>query len=289
MGLFKTIFAYLLFAMLAVGAFLYVLFPGETVKAFIDGRLAGIDPSLSMRAETIRPGLPAAILLEPADLFRDGVQVLHIDRVEVAPVLSTLFNKQKQIRCNAALAGGSIDGKLFLGGGKASSKLRAEAELSAIRLEKIEALSAVDRFTLKGPLSGRLTHDGRRAPYGKGNGLLTAPGLAITLKDPVFGIEEVILDKTEADFSLTGSTLRLKALTFDGPLVEGKVSGRIDIEAPFEMSRLRLNGNLKPKPELFAQLQETLPKGIINPRTLGTRGVNFRIDGTVEDPNVSMR
>jgi type II secretion system protein N len=289
MGPMKTIFAYLLFALLAVCVFLYFLFPDETVRAYVDNRLAGIDPSLSITADAIRPTFPLAVSFSAVDLIRNGASVIHVDQARVSPALATLFKQQKRLDCMAKLAGGTVDGRLFIEGGGPSSRLRAEADLTAIRLERIEALSSLDRFTLTGPLNGRLTHDGARAPAGQANGLLTAPGLRITLNAPVFGIAELVMDQTEADFSLAGQTLRLKALTFNGPLVEGKISGRIEIEAPFGLSRLRLNGNLKPQPELFAQLQDTLPKGIINPRTLGTRGVNFRIYGTIDNPDVSMR
>ena len=289
MGPIKTTFAYLLFAIVAAAAFLYLLFPGETVKAYIDTRLAAMDPSLSMRIASVRPALPAAVAFDDIDLVREGVRLIHVDRARLAPLFGTLFKPEKRLKCEAALGEGNVMGWLILLGEDAPNRMRAEAELNSIRLESIQALSAVDRFSLKGPLNGRLSHDGGQAPYGKASGLLNAPGLTITLKSPLFGIGEVVLDKTEADFSLTGKTLRLKSLTFDGALVEGKINGRIDIEAPFGLSQLRLNGNLKPKPDLFARLQETLPEGMINQRTLGTRGMNFRINGTVDNPDVSMR
>lgn len=289
MGSFKTIFAYLLFALLAVLVFLYLLFPDEAVKTVMDNRLAAIDPSLTLTTEAIRPALPLAVNMIGMDLKRNGFKMIHFDQAWLAPALSTLFKAQKRFAWKATLGGGVVEGRLFTEGNGPSGKLRMEAELSSIRLEQIEALKSLPQFTLSGPLSGRLTHDGARAPGGQANGLLTAPGLRITLKTPVFGIAELSMDQTEADFSINGQTLRLKALTFDGPLMEGSINGRIEIENPFGRSRLSLNGNVKPRPELFAQLQDTVPQGIINPRTLENRGLNFRVFGTFDNPDVSMR
>jgi len=289
MGLFKTIVAYLSFALLAVLFFLYVLFPGEALEAYVGDRLAGIDASLSLSADSIRPSLPLAVSFSDVDLMRQDDTILHIDQARLSPALSTLLKEQKRFEGRASLAGGTVDGRLFMEGSGTDRRLRAEADLSAIRLERITALESFTGFTLAGPLNGRLTHDGARAPLGQANGLLTAPGLTITLKDPVFGINQLTMDQTEADFSINGNTLRLKALTFAGPLMEGKISGRIEIENPFGLSQLRLSGNVKPRPELFARLQDTIPQGILNPRTLGTRGVNFRIFGTIDNPDVSMR
>lgn len=174
-------------------------------------------------------------------------------------------------------------------GTEPSGRLRMEADLSAIRLEKLDALQALPRFTLAGALNGRLTHDGGAAPTGKMDGLLTVEGLRITLKTALFGINELIMNQTEADFSVTGQTLRLKSFSFDGPMLEGRVNGTMELGNPFTRSRLNLSGNVKPKPEFFTRLQGAIPQEIINPRTIGTRGLNFRVQGTIDNPDVSMR
>lgn len=289
MGSFKTIFAYLSFALLAVLVFLYLLFPAAAVKAVIDNRLAAVDPSLTITADAIRPTLPPAVNFSGVDLKRNGIKMIHLDQAWLTPALSTLLKAQKRFACKATLADGTVEGRFFTEGDGLSGRVRMEADLSSMRLEKIEALKSLSQFTLAGPLSGRLTHDGARAPAGQANGLFTVPGLKITLKTPVFGIAELAMNQTEADFSINGQTLRLKALTFDGPLMEGRINGSIEIENPFGRSRLSLNGNVKPRPELFARLQDTVPQGIINPRTLENRGLNFRLFGTIDNPDVSMR
>ena len=286
---FKNILTYLLFAFVAVFFFIFMLFPENAVKSFVNDRLAGVDGSLSISADAIRPSLPLAANFIDVDIKHNGNKLVHVDHARLSPALSTIFNEQKRFDCNAALAKGTLEGRVFMNGTGPTRRLRAEADLSSIRLEQIDALKSITRFTLAGPLNGRLAHDGARAPFGKANGLLTVPGLTITLKPAVFGIAQLIMDQTEADFSLTGQTLRIKAFTFNGPLMEGKISGRIEIENPFDHSRLRLNGNIKPRPELFARLQDTIPQGIVNPRTLGTRGLNFRVFGTIDNPDVTMR
>ena len=72
-------------------------------------------------------------------------------------------------------------------------------------------------------------------------------------------------------------------------MVEGKITGTIELRQPFEQSRLNLTGNAKPRPELLARLQETIPQGIVNTRTMGTRGLTFRVRGSIDNPDVSMR
>ena len=66
----QAIFAYLLYALLAVALFLILLFPDQAIKDYVDGRLATIDPSLRMVTKTIRPSLPPGLKMIDIDLNR---------------------------------------------------------------------------------------------------------------------------------------------------------------------------------------------------------------------------
>jgi type II secretion system protein N len=269
--------------------FLYVLFPEKAVKTYLGARLTTMDPTLTMSVDAISPAIPPGLKIKGMALNRGGTLLARVDQARLSAVLSSLFNDQKRFLFEARLADGNVDGQIFMEGSGPYARLRMEADLSGIRLERLDALQSMSRFSLSGTVKGHLTHDGGRAPRGEANGLLTATGLHITLKKPFFGIAELMMDQTDADFSVNGKTLRLKSLTFDGPMMEGRINGSIELENPFERSRLNLSGNVKPRPELFARLQETVPQGLVNPRTLGTRGLNFRVFGSADDPDVSMR
>lgn len=285
----KTIFAYLLYAMLAAVLFLYLLFPDQAVIAYLESRLAAIDPALAMEAETIRPALPPGLKMIGVDLKRDGARLAHFDHARMSPVLTSLLQDEKQVKFQARLADGSINGRTVLAATGPSGLLRAEADLSRIRLDQLDAIKAIDRFSMSGLLEGRLAHDGGRAPAGVTSGVLTVSELRITLKAPFFGLKDLVMDQTEAEFSISGRNLRLKTLTFNGPMVEGKITGIIELREPFGKSRLNLTGNAKPQPELFARLQETVPQDVVNNRAMGTRGVNFRVRGSIDNPDVSKR
>jgi len=285
----KAIFTYLLYALLASAFFLVLLFPDQAVKAYLDGRLAAIDPSLTMVAETMRPAIPPGLKMTGVDLNRGSVRLAHLDDTRVSPDLMALLQDKKQIRFQARLADGTIKGRVIMEGTGPSGHLQVETDLSQIRLDQIDAVKANDRFTLSGSLKGHVTHDGGRTPAGITSGLLTVSELRITLRAPFFGITDLVMDQTDAEFSVSGQNLRLKSLTFDGPMFEGKMSGTIELRHPFEQSRLNLAGNAKPRPELFARLQETIPQGIVDTRTLGTRGLTFRVGGSIDSPDVSMR
>jgi len=285
----KTIFAYILYALVATVLFMAVLFPDQAVIAYMNGRLAAIDPLLSLDAASVRPALPPGLKMVGVDLNHDGLRLAQFENARLSPVLASLLKEEKQIRFQARLADGDITGRAVVADAGPTGLVRAEADLDRIRLDRLEAIKAIDRFGLSGTLQGHLTHDRGQGHIGMTNGRLNAAGLRIALKTPFFGISEVIVDQADIEFSFNGRNLRIKALGFGGPMVEGKINGTIELRAPFGKSRLNLSGNAKPQPELFARLQETIPQEVVNPRTLGTRGLSFRLRGSVDNPKVSMR
>ena len=286
----KAILGYLAYAALAAVIFLYLLFPDQAVKAYMNLRLAAVDPDLSITAASIRPTLPPALKMTAVDLRRSGARLLHMDDARLMPNLMSLFKDDRQLRFTADAAGGTITGRAVLSGAAAQAKMQMEADLAGIRLERVDALKNLSRFSLTGVLRGHLmSSGGGRGAAETGSGLLTVAGLTVALKAPVFGIREVVTEQTDMDFTLGGQALRIRSLTFNGPMVEGRISGAIQLRQPFEQSRLNLSGNAKPQPELFARLQGTLPQDGVNLRTLGTRGLNFRIQGSIDKPELSMR
>jgi type II secretion system protein N len=285
----KTIFAYILYALLATAFFMVLLFPGRTVTAYMNRRLAAIDPLLSMEAASVRLSLPPGIKMSGVDFHHGSLRLFHCEDARMSAVLGSILKSEKRIRFQTRLADGEISGHAALAMNGPAKRLRAEADLAGIRLDRLDALKAIDRFGLSGTLGGHLTLDGAGTPAAVTNGKLATTGLRIALKEPIYGIAQLAVDPAVTEFSIKRSRLQIKALAFGGPMIEGKIDGTIQLRTPFSKSRLNLSGNAKPQPELFARLQETLPEGLVNPRTLGTRGLSFRLRGSVDDPKVSTR
>lgn len=285
----KAIFGYLAFALLAAVLFLYLLFPEAAVKSYLEARLAAIDPRLGMDVENIRPVLPPGLKMTAVEIKQDGVRLAHLDSVRVRPELMTLLESEKHARFEGALGDGTISGRITAAGNNPTAVSRMTADLTGIRIEDIDAVKRLERFTLTGLVNGHMTRGDARDPAGPISGMLTTSGLRIGLAEPFLGIADIAVTKCDTEFSIAGQTLRIKSMTFDGPMVEGRIGGTVDIRYPIAQSRLNLTGNAKPKPDLFARLQETVPQEMLNPRTVGTRGITFRIRGTVDSPELSMR
>ena len=93
----KAFFAYLSYALLAAVVFPYTCcFPIEAVKAYMDGQLAAIDPSLTMAAETMRPAIPPGLKMTGVGHQpRNRVRLVRFDDARLSPVLTTLLGKHQ--------------------------------------------------------------------------------------------------------------------------------------------------------------------------------------------------
>lgn len=290
MGPFKTIFIYLIFTLAVTALILYLQFPIRAARAYLDGRLSAIDPALTLATGTLSPTvLPPGLEINDAPLSRAGKKIVQIDHASVSPDLLSLLQKNKRASIQIRLAGGDVDGEAIMVKSKPAGRYQVKADFSQIHLDRVDAVKTNDRFSLSGIADGQATYEGSRSGGGKSNGVFTVSSLRITPQTPVFGINELILGQAEGTISGDGRILRIKSLTFDGPMAEGKITGTIELRKPFGQSRLNLTGNAKPRPELIGRLQETIPAGFVDFRTLGTRGLNFGVRGPIDNPNVSMR
>ena len=89
----------------------------------------------------------------------------------------------------------------------------------------------------------------------------------------------------QMEAKLTNKNLGITSCILKGPQVDGDISGSITLSDVFEQSRLNLTGTLKPHPDFIA----TLPQNIIPRNLIGPNGINFKIMGTLENPNFALR
>ncbi len=286
----KTLFAYLIFTMLAVLCFLYLLFPEQALRTYISDQVTACNPDLSLSMAPIRPTLAAGLKTDSLDLEKAGVRLLHIDDAQVKPDLLKLIKKRRQVHFHGRWAQGTVDGMATRD--PDNPAWRMEADIQGVRLKELDlprVLHADDHFSLAGVLNGRITHEGAHSLRNTSSAALNLSGLSIALNTPVAGIDKVPIDKTNVEFTAKGNTVQVKTVTFDGPMLEGRISGSVQLKSPIGHSRLNLSGNAKPRPELIAKLQETLPKGLVNMRNMSSRGLPFRILGTIDNPDLAMR
>jgi hypothetical protein len=115
------------------------------------------------------------------DLNRDSVRLAHFENARVSPDLATLLQgDKKQARFQARLAEGTIQGRAVMQGYRPiRTTCSVEADLSQIRIDKIDAIKVSDLSPFPVFSRGRMTHDAGRSPAGTTNGLLTVSGLHI--------------------------------------------------------------------------------------------------------------
>ena len=85
---------YLAYGLFVTVLFIYLLFPGERVKAFIVAQANSLVPHVSISVGDVGVGFPMTVQLEGVTWFVDGNPVMRSEQVRVRPHLMSLVQKK---------------------------------------------------------------------------------------------------------------------------------------------------------------------------------------------------
>jgi len=280
---------YIAFTLLAMGFFLYFLFPSETFKGAVSTYLLKTFPAYQIEIGRLRPVLPAGLGFESIGIFQRGRMWARIDRITVMPKLSTLLSSQKTINFRGSAYAGALGGHIDINQRDNKSQTEIVLKLSEMDLSEIQNLQEALERKLSGSLNGMLTivHSSGSGPNLKGK--LDLSGVRLEFSNPIIKIEEISLNDVATEFNVNKKVFSMKRLEAMGGQIEGNLTGTIMIRRPFERSRLNLRGAFFPQEMLMASMQHILPGNLFKQRQTGAKGMPIRIYGTIEKPRFSFR
>lgn len=288
MGKGKKFLLYVLYTTIAFVFFMYWFFPSDAVKRYVKNRVSQ-DPSVSVDFAEISPAIPFSLILRQMDIHYNGVQVLQFPQVKVSPRIKSLFAKEKIVDFKGKLFDGIVKG--FSKTAKDGSTRLAETEvhLTDIRIENISEINRFEKIKLSGRLDGAivLNEMSRQGSDLKAD-ISVSQGQA-RINPPLIGVDQIDIDRIEADIQFVRNRIRLKSCSLKGPQFDGKMTGMIELNKSLGKSRLNFSGTIKPHPDFIAKIQSQIPEGMINSNNLAKRGQPFKIRGTFEDPIYSMK
>jgi type II secretion system protein N len=288
MGSFQKILLYIAFTAVMAVVFLYLLFPADSLRAYIQAQIEKNAPDVAVEigqvSATFPPGLKLAnILCEYQELT-----LVTANQATVRPALLKLLGSEKVVNFNVDTSGGRIDGRGAMQVGKQSA-VSVEAEIDRLALQEIAALRAIPDYIITGLLSGKVTYRATQGRSGNGEADLVATDARLELVNPMFGLESLNFTSVEAQLNLSPRRLQLRRCNLKGNEVDGEISGSVMLRTPMDQSRLNLSGVLRPHAEFMAKLQTTLPVALLGGKNIGQKGLPFRITGTIDKPGFSLR
>ncbi len=250
---------YLLYAVAALLFMLWLQFPAAAVKAKAEIELNRLAPGLRWQIGRVGLALPADLRfsrITVSDEEKSG-QPLRIESLSLRPDFAAWRkNGSWSALWRLRLLGGSGGGRLGLN--KARSGLDYSGELHDIRLEHPGLKPLLEDFgrTLSGSFSASFSgrQDVRLGLFADLKGEVRIEKGAVSLQEPVLGMEQLAFDQLRGKIKSQGGTLLLEDGKLESKLLAADFSGDLRLTQPAASSPVRLKGGLSPRPEFLASL-----------------------------------
>jgi len=288
----KKIFIYISYIIAAFIFFLYILFPSDAVKKYIEHKLVGINPDLSISIDNINPAFPPGVRLNAVNFYYIRSLFLDAETVKIVPGIFSLFTSTTTLSFKGVAHDGIINGKANIGGN--AGHININANLSGIQIKDIPALKNLagiekEKYNVAGILNGIITYNNNR-----GSGRVIGAKLGISdcrvkLKDPVFNHENFNFSKIEADLATVRKRLQIKNCTIEGDKVNASFSGSIVTKKNLGSSALNLKGNIKIKPLFFKNINKNILASIFPEKMSGNNSFFLKIGGTFNNPEFTLK
>ncbi|MEJ2637991.1 MAG: type II secretion system protein GspN, partial [Desulfosarcinaceae bacterium] len=155
MGRIQKIIGYIAFTGFMVVVFLYLLFPKDTLRAYIQDQIQQNLPDVSVEIGQVSPAFPPGLKLADILWEHEDMPLVTARRATIRPALLKLLGSEKVINFNLETSQGRIDGRGILRTGK-QGEVSVDADIDQIALQEIAALRAIPDYIISGLLSGTI-------------------------------------------------------------------------------------------------------------------------------------
>jgi len=281
---------YISFIIAAFVFFLYILFPSDAVKKYVEHKLGGINPDLSISIDNINPTFPPGVRLNTVSFYYIRSLLLDAETIKIVPKIFSVFSSKKSFSFKSVAYDGIINGKAIIGGNAGT----VDANLSGIQIKDIPAIQIPagvekDKYKITGILDGKVTYSNNKGSDRVMGAKLGISNCRVKLKEPVFNHESFTFSKIEADLAAIKKRLQIKSCTIEGDKVNASLSGSIVTKKNLGSSVLNLKGNIKLKPSFFGNMKKNLLASIFPKKMSGNSSFSFKISGTFDNPEFTLK
>ncbi len=241
---------YLVFAMFLSGVCLYLSFPAEVIREYLEGSTSRLAPALGLKVHGVRPVLPFGLKLENADLSLKEMpefSVFSADSFMVMPSMRSLTLRRPAFRLDCEAYGGNIQGVISLQTFSLKGPVQSEIEIIDVRLDQYPQLEKWLQGELTGTMSGTVVYVCSAGEFidGSGEGNFSILDSSLQLAQPFLGMESIHFGRIDAQMVMEKQRISLVRFDFSGEEIEGSVSGDINLAPNLANSKLDLTVEVK--------------------------------------------
>ncbi len=267
-----AIAGYVLAGIAMLVLFLYLRFPGETVKAYVKAMAAVRNPQMLLSIDTVQPATLPGIALENITIGFQGrpEATLHADRLTIRAGWLALLRGRIAFILAAEGYGGVLKGHVeFADFFSLHGPLSAEANFREIRIEKCAWLKDALVRQITGTLQGSAAFSG--APETLKNGTLniefTLMNGTYPLQESFFGFDRIDFNRVDAKISIRNGALKIAGLTLKGEKINCSLKGNVLFADDIRDSQIDLTGTIEIPVEKNKRVTLAISGTLGNPKT----------------------
>lgn len=285
-----TVFGYLLYTAGVFVVLLWILFPADSALAWLQGKLRHAYPSLSWDFSGVEKNFPLKLRLSAIRVYEKSDRenpLFQIDEVYVSPMMEKLTGLKKQVpvRFLLEIFDGTVSGELLVPGN--GETVQCSGEMQGIQLGKFEEIWKKTNRSGSGKMTGTFQYAGtwHDPLQGSLQASVQVSDGAISLQQPIFGMEQVAFESTATDLALSNRTVTLDNGVMDSHLFTATYKGNMTLADNLYTSGITLQGFMEPRPELLGGLQNPTAASLIKSQLQDDR-LSFTISGTLLEPGI---
>ena len=287
----KSWVAYVGYTVVLTVALLYFLFPGNTIRDYIERRVSESTSGVLLNIDSVKPAFPIGVQFLGGEfsLEQSRMSPLRVEKMRIFPRIGVCLFGKGAFNFRATAYEGNITGDIRFSRDRISGPFELNLRLEDIMLDKITAIRSLTGRTIAGMLSGNITYDYESGGLIQGKGacsFLVSNG-SIELSLPFLEPGRIKILFIEGVARLAGRRLILEKCDLNGDTLRCSLSGDIALHENIKDSIVNIRGEIEP-------LQGSLEKGNVTGTLLSLIGkqmnkekIPFAIRGTVKDPKVT--
>ncbi len=283
------ILGYAVFLLAIASFFLYLYFPSEAIRQYVEASATRISPDLSVDIEGIRPSFPLGVKLKNTRVHQEskpGPPIFVADTLVLLPTIDTILEWRPVIRFSCDTYGGEIDGRLALDSFDFNGFIASDVDLKGILLERYPMLRERLKRKCTGVISGAVSYafDTKAVLAGSGQADLSVRDGTVGFIQPFMGLDRLGFESISVRVRIKDEQAVVQTLSVKGDALNAEGRGTIRLNQRLGRSMLDLTVEIDPSSGFLRNDQGTLNLARLFMNGVGSSQLQVRIHGTLAQP-----
>ena len=281
---------YLLYTLGVVVIFLWLLFPSDTVKTWLQRKLHVMYPSLTWEIKDMEAAFPLQLKMSDIRIHRKSqtkYPLVEVAEMQLAPDIRELVKLKKQIPLSYRMQtlDGTVKGKLLVSEDR--SGLRCSGNFHDIQIGRLEGFWQEVNRAGSAKLSGTFAYKGlwREPLRGELKADIAGADGTVNLAQKMFGLDVLEFNTMKAIVSAKDRIVNVSDGQMESRLFSASFKGVMSLSDNLYTSGIKVQGSVEPRPELLGRLDNDIEITFIKSQLTDGR-LSFVISGSLSEPGI---